>query len=105
MFVFNPKDNVALMVHGDDFAAVGPDGALQKLKAVLSGRYKDKTELLGAGAGDLKEVRILNRVVQMHDTGVTLEADPRHIELIVKDFGLDTGNGAATPGDKEMFKT
>ena len=93
-----------MMLHGDDVAAVGPEGALEKLKDVLAGKYKVKTEVLGGGRADKLEVRILNRVVQWRSEGIMLEADPRHIEVIVKDFGLERGNDAATPGDRELFK-
>lgn len=100
--VSSEKDKVALLVHGDDFAAVGPEAPLEKLRAVLSNNYKVKTEMLGGGREDAKEVRVLNRVVQWRQDGIALEADPRHIELIVKEFGIE--KVAATPGDKEQFK-
>lgn len=38
---------VSLMVHGDDFAAVGPEWALQTLRQTLSGKHQVNTELLG----------------------------------------------------------
>ena len=45
---------------------------------------------LGGDQGDVKELRILNRVVRWEDGGISYEADPRHSELIVR--GTGTGS-------------
>ena len=73
-----------------------------KITGNLSNKYKVKTEVLGGDPGDAQEVRVLNRVVQWTSRGVALEADPRHAEAIVREFGFE--KAAATPGDKEQFK-
>ena len=39
---------------------------------------------LGGGAGELKELRVLNRVVRWTPAGLKYEADPRHAEILVR---------------------
>jgi hypothetical protein len=43
---------------------------------------------LGPDEGGEKSVRILNRVVEWGEDGITYEADQRHAEIIKKDLGL-----------------
>ena len=47
---------------------------------------------------------MLNRVVHWCTDGIRLEADPRHAELVVREFGVEGGREAASIGDKEFFK-
>ena len=85
----HPKKDVSIMVHGDDFVAVGPDKHLDHVKRTLSEKYKIKVEQLGTEEGQSAEVRILNKVVRITDGGIELEADPRHAELVIKELGLE----------------
>jgi hypothetical protein len=39
---------------------------------------------LGGGKGELKELRVLNRVVRWTPAGLKYEADPRHAEILVR---------------------
>ena len=39
---------------------------------------------LGGGQGELKELRILNRVIRWTPTGLKYEVDPRHAEIVVR---------------------
>ena len=71
---FGKKENCSIMVHGDDFVAVGSESATTKLRLTLEKAYKIKSEILGTSSNDLKEIRVLNRVVKCNDRGYTLEA-------------------------------
>ena len=90
---FNESLNVAVMVHGDDFVAVGPRKNLGETKKALEDKYKLKTQELGSGEGQDPELRILNKIVRMTADGVELEADPRHVEMVIKELGLQDGDG------------
>ena len=103
LFRHNKKD-ICLTVHGDDFVAVGNDDDLELVKSILMERYKLKTEVLGPGPDDAREVRILNRVIRWTGGGIKLEADPRHAELIVKHFELEGGRVGKVPGSKPLKK-
>ena len=88
------------MVHGDDFVAVGKEEDLQDTERTLKQRYKLKVETLGNDEKDLKETRVLNKVIRISSAGLGLEADPRHAELLVKALGLEGAWVSKTPGVK-----
>ena len=44
-----PKKNIAIMVHGDDFVAVWNKHDLEHTRRTLETKYKLKTETLGTG--------------------------------------------------------
>ena len=97
-----------LSVHGDDFTIAGPKRQIDWLKAQMESRYELK-ELarLGPGPNDDKEVKILNRIVRWTASGVEYEADPRQIERVVADLGLEGAKVIGTAGvktDKAMLE-
>jgi len=100
----NAKLGVSVMVHGDDFIAVGPDQHLKETIKTLEDKYKLKTEKLGHGKGEMAEIRILNKVVRMTNEGIELEADPRHAELVIKELGLQGAKPSPVPGSKDEAK-
>ena len=61
---------------------------------------------LGHGADDLKEIRVLNRIVRIVPEGLLYEPDPRHIELLAKgvDLIMQQSNSRATPGIKPKWE-
>ena len=101
---YKKEIRVSIMVHGDDFVAVGPDQHLAEARKTLEDKYKLKVEKLGCGAGEVQELRILNKVVRATKSGIELEADPRHAELVVKELGLETAKISVVPGSKEEAK-
>ena len=103
LFKHEEKD-VSAMLHGDNFVAVGPDSAVKYVKEILAQKYKIKTEMMGPGENEHKEVRILNRIVHYTPDGAQLEADPRHGERVVKEMCVDLGETSPVPGSKEEIK-
>ena len=101
---FNRNNGVSVMVHGDDFLAVGDKTATESLRKVLTDTYKVKAEVLGGGGGELSEIRVLNRIVRRTDNGITIEADPRNAELMIKDLDLINAKSRKVPGSKEEMK-
>ncbi len=61
-------------------------------------QYQTKTEVIGPGKQQKKQITILNRVITYGASGVELEADPRHAELIVKQLKLEEAKGCLNPG-------
>ena len=97
---YKKANGVAIMVHGDDFVAVGPEAHLIETRKTLEDKYKIKVEKLGCGSDCKSEMRILNKVVRATDSGITLEADPRHAELVIKELDLTTAKVSAVPRSK-----
>ena len=70
---------VDVMVHGDDFTALGTPTALDKYEHGMAKAFECKFKgRLGSGPDDLKEMRVLNRTVRITKSGLRYEADPRH---------------------------
>ena len=49
----------------------------------------------------VSEIKFLNRLLLWTTRGITLEADPRHAKMVVKQLGLEGSRSSATPGVKE----
>ena len=94
-----------MVVHGDDFTFLGWMEQLNWVRAGITKRHEIKFELMGPAAGGNKSVRILNRVLQWRESGLELEADQRHAELIIKYAGLDKkADTVGPPGEKKSFE-
>ncbi len=99
---YNSTTKVSIMVHGDDFVAVGHPKHLKKTREMMENKYKLKVETLGNAKECKKEIKILNKIVRYEEHGVELEADPRHAELVVKELGLTDAKSSRVPGVKEV---
>ena len=71
----------------------------------LGKEFSIKTDILGPDAGEVKELRELNRVIKWESTGITWEADPRHAEMIVEQFEMTRAKPVTTPGLKDEVKS
>ena len=90
---------IKCLVHGDDFVSSGGREALEWMRGKLSERFEIKTKKVGLGPQEVKEARVLNRVLRVSDRGWEYEADQRHGELVVSGLGLEQAKGAVTPGE------
>ena len=66
----NQEIGVSIMVHGDDFVAIGTEDNLKATREVLESKYKIKVEVLGRKEGQVEELRILNKVVRITEEGI-----------------------------------
>ena len=72
------------------------------MKDVLEKKYKIKTQILGLGQEEVQQLKILNRIICWDgNKGITYEADPRHVELIVEQLKLGDAKIVTTPGTKD----
>ena len=93
------------MVHGDDFTALGTDESLDKCEKGLKASFECKFRgRLGLDEKDIKEIRLLNRIVRITDHALRYEADPRHAELLAKSMGLIDCKSVATPRLKPVYE-
>ena len=98
---------MSVVVHGDDFTALGTSQGLDKYEQAMSSAFDCKLKgRLGHEKGDLQEARVLNRILSVTSQGMHYEADPRHVELLARALGLDAPGSkhAATPGLKPKFE-
>ena len=97
----HPGWNVSVVVHGDDFTAIGSPQALDKYETGMQKEFDCKLKgRLGTASTDCKEMRVLNRIVRISDDGLLYEADPRHAEMLIKAFHLEEAKAVVTPGIK-----
>ena len=60
---YSEVEDCSVMVHGDDFVAVGSETATRKLKNSLETAYKVKCKVLGGDKDELDEIRVRNFVI------------------------------------------
>ena len=76
--------NVQVVVHGDDFTALGNSRGLDKYEQAMSKAFEVKLKgRLGYEKGDESEMRVLNRILRVTSQGLLYEPDPRHVELLL----------------------
>ena len=71
------------------------------LKAKLESRFEVKSKIVGHAKDEVREERILNRVIRATDQGWEMEADQRHADIIVDQLNLKEANGVKTPCQEE----
>ncbi len=88
------------VIHGDDFTISGKENQLNWFKENITNKFEVKFKArLGPEENDDKSVRVLNRVVEWNERGISYEPDQRHAEIIVR--ALTEINGTqrlSTPG-------
>ena len=96
------RRDLRVVVHGDDFTVLSDRAGIDFVHAAMKKKYIVKLRgVLGPEHGDDKEIRILNRVLRYTESGLELEADQRHAEILVRDIGVMGSKGVNTPGVKE----
>ena len=101
----HPTRLITTSVHGDDFTSSGPANALDWLEAAVAEHYEITiSPRMGPGPQDAKEGRVLNRIIRWLDHSIEYECDPRQIERLVAECGLEGAKAVATPGVKATFQ-
>ena len=98
--------DVRVMVHGGDFLALGDAQHLEKLSQVLKDAYELKClGIVGDEDGDRTEAYFLNRLIRVEKKNgkgsIMIEADRRHVDLLIQAFGLEKANGVESPDVKK----
>ena len=101
---YHEQHQIATSVHGDDLTSSGSATALDWLEASISEHYEVTiAPRMGPGEGDAKEGRVLNRIIRWCGNRIEYEADPRQVERLVAECGLEGAKAVATPGVKATF--
>ena len=74
---------------------------LEWFKRELAKRFDIKSEMIGEDQDLKKELNVLNRIVRVTEDGFEMEADIRHVELMVEELGLGNSKAVMTPGEDE----
>ena len=99
---YNESRDMSAIMHGDDFVVAAERKDAEWLVSAMSKKYSIKTTMIGGDPDLAKDARILNRMLKWHDgIGVSYEADPRHVEAIVRDTGVENMQTLTCPAVKE----
>ena len=95
--------DVSVLVHGDDFVAVGEDEDVEWFRNLVVGWFEVKVRgRLGDAVKDEKEMVILGRRMRWTSDGLELEADSGILKRLKEQFGFDEWTTAAvSTGEKE----
>ena len=84
-----------LVVHGDDFTSSGTESELRWPVREFGKKYITKVRgIVGPDSHDLRSLTVLNRILEWKSDRITFEADPRHVDMIIKGMGLVNGTGS-----------
>ena len=98
----HPDRDMSVVVHGDDFTALGCRDDLEWYAKQLSDHFEIVVKgYLGESDDCSKEVRVLNRIVRIDSEGISYESDPRHVEIIARGLGLEKASNATAPGRRD----
>ena len=102
---YHKERNIRVVVHGDDFTVLAYNEGVMWFRQEIQKRYEVKLRgCIGSDKKDLKEMSILNRVIEWTSEGIIYEADQRHADIIIRDLGLEQSNPVVTPGEKKELK-
>lgn len=100
--------DLRVTIHGDDITALGSEAGLQWLKTQLETRYELKFGgVLGGDSGDVIHAMVLNRLTHfdVDNQETTYEADPKHVQILVKELGLTDAKTVTCPGVNKKDET
>ena len=103
---YRPEKGIRTYVHGDDYVSIGKIDHLKWMRTRLENKYTIKTELLGPDEGNQLQLKILKKIVTWdHNNGIKYEANPRHVEILLKQLQMIEAKSVTTPRTKEEGTT
>ena len=98
---YNLEKDVIVVVHVDDFLCTGDGKTLEELHVKLSKAFEIKQKTLSME--DYREVSYLNRILKVNSEGINIIGDPKHSDLLVKEWGIqEYSKEVYTPSLKEL---
>ena len=82
------------MTRCDDFVVAGWTERLTEFKNKVTGVYPIKANIIRFGSSE--SIKALNRRFHWGQRGIVCQLYPRHVDVLVKDLGLDQGNSVQT---------
>ena len=94
------ENRVSGLTHGDDFVLTGPTKRLMEFENKMTSVYPIKPKIISFGSP--KSIKTLNRRLHWGRKGIVYQHDPRHVDVLVKDLGLEHGNSVQTPATSDV---
>ena len=94
--LFHHKEHqVSGLTHGDDLVLTGPTKRLMEFKKEMTKVYPTEAKIISFGSPE--SIKTLNRRLHWGREGIVYQHDPRHVDVLVKELGLENGNTVQTP--------
>ena len=100
LFYHEGRD-IHVFIHGDDYLSVAEAHHLKWMKNELEKKFESKSVVIGPDEGQQRQGKILNRIITYTAEGILYEADPRHIETMIKDMKFEEAKIVKIPGMKD----
>ena len=94
---WHQQRRIRVLVHGDDFVSVGSAASARWFRGALERRFEIKSTVVGTGPNEVREARILGRVIRVGTGGWQYEADQRHGELLAEHLNLTCAKSLSNP--------
>ena len=88
--------------HSDDFVLTGPTKKLVEFERKMTSVYSIKAKIISYGSP--KNIKTLNRRLHWRRRGIVYQHDPRHVDVLVQDLGLEHGNSVQTPATPDVME-
>ena len=99
--LFHHKENrVSGLTHGDDFVLAGPTNKLMEFEGKMASVYPIKAKIISYGSP--KSIKTLSRRLHWGKRGIVCQHDPRHVDVLVKNLGLELGIAVQTPATPDV---
>ena len=70
---------------------------MKKYQDLMESVYECKVDEIGSDKDQEKKLRVLGQMISYVEAGLRYEPDPRHVEAVIKELGLDKAKPVATP--------
>ena len=99
---YHEEWQVRLVVHGDDFTFVGEQEDLNRVEALMKEWYDIKVRgYMSEDTEDCQELTLLNRVLRWDADAIEMEADPKHVKMILEKLDLEDAKSVISPMTKD----
>ena len=97
--VFYHQDrDLRIVTHVDDFLGAGCEENLRWFKKELAKEFELKSAILGDGNAEEKSITFLGRQIEWTDDGITYAADPKHAEILLREWDMSDSKAVGSPG-------
>jgi len=96
---YHPIKKLRVMIHVDDFMVIGSTSETQWFEDQIKDVYEITCTTLGQKFSN--EVKYLNRTIRLTSAGLEVESDPKHVKVLMSEWGMQDCKGVETPLARE----
>ena len=98
---FHDARQMEVITHVDDFFITGTDDNLAWMRSSMEAKFEVTAKRFGPDAGDEREATFLGRRLVWGSSGISYEADPKHVKSLLTVWDMDSSRSVSTPGVTE----